>query len=167
MTSALFRLFGCSLVALSMAACTTDNDDNDDNTPADAGDTPDTGAEDMGVVDMGTITSKCEPLGPELQAGTAPPRRGDMAFAYDTNCDRVVMFFGDKAEPMMCGPAGSIFFTDGWTFDPARNMWAEIPTPSGEVPLERARSAGVWDPNSNRMIMFGGRWRPEGSTGAY
>src|SRR5687767_4718339 len=98
MISALFRLLGCSLVAISLAACTTDNDDDDDG-PVDAGDTPDTGAEDTGVVDMGTITSQCEPLGPELQAGSAPLRRGDMAFAYDTNCDRVVMFFGDKAEP--------------------------------------------------------------------
>jgi hypothetical protein len=164
MISSLHRLLGCSLLLVGMGACTSASDD--DEVLPDAGDTPDTGADDTGTVDTGVIMSKCEPLGAELQAGTAPARRGDMAFAYDTNCDRVVMFFGDKAEPQMCGPAGSIFFDDGWTFDPARGMWAEIPTPSGDIPISRARSASVWDPGSNRLILFGGRWRA-GTTGPY
>lgn len=133
--------------------------------PADAG-PADSGTPDAGEMDAGTVMSKCEPPGPEMQPGSAPIRRGDMAFAYDTSCDRVIMFFGDKAEPQMCGPAASDFLTDGWVFDPARGTWAQIPDPSGPAPQHRARSSGVWDPNSNRMILFGGRYRA-GTSGAY
>ncbi len=126
------------------------------------------GVEDSGVEDSGmVVTSKCEPPGTELQAGTAPSRRGDMVFAFDTNCERVIMFFGDKAEPFMCGPAASEFLTDGYVFDPARGTWAEIPAPSGAAPQQRARASAVWDPNANKMYLFGGRYRAAGSTGAY
>jgi N-acetylneuraminic acid mutarotase len=150
-----------------MAACTSDKDDDDTGDPPDSGEPPDAGDQDTGVVDMGTVTSKCDPPGAELPAGMAPMRRGDMAFAYDTNCDRVIMFHGDEAEPLNCGFAGSAFITDGWVFDPARGTWAEIPDQAGDKPLPRARAGAVWDPNGNKMILFGGRWRPAGSTGAY
>ena len=117
----LLRLLAASLLALSMGACTSDNDDDDD-APPDAGEMPDAGDEDTGVADMGTVMTKCDPPSEPLPTGMAPARRGDMAFAFDTNCERVVMFFGDKAEPQNCGPAASDFLTDGWVFDPILNQ---------------------------------------------
>jgi hypothetical protein len=152
----------CALAGLLLFSCTEDADDDGvlpDAAPVDSGDA------DAGVLDTGTPMSKCEPPGPEMAPGSAPVRRGDMAVAYDTDCDRVIMFFGDKAEPQMCGPAGSQFLLDGWVFDPVRGTWAEIPA-STPAPITRARPSGAWDPGSGRMILFGGRYRP-GSSGAY
>ncbi|MBI2378256.1 MAG: hypothetical protein HYV07_29920 [Deltaproteobacteria bacterium] len=100
-----------------------------------------------------------------LPRGTAAPRRGDMAFATNPATGQTFMFFGDRAEPMMCDFPVSDFVDDGWVFDPASGQWAEIIL-SGTRPLKRARSAAVWDETSQRVILFGGRFRA-GTTGDY
>jgi hypothetical protein len=85
----------------------------------------------------------------------------------DKTCGRVLMFHGDSAEPVMCGPAASIFLEDGWAFDPARGTWQQIEVAAGSpLPLRRARGHAVWDEMRNRMILFGGRYR-QGTTGNY
>lgn len=162
---------GLSL-ALALTACGDDTGTSDtgvfpDAGPeSDAGETPDAG----NLADSGEPTDagpepRCPELGTALPEGTAPERRGDMASAFDPACGRVYMFSGDKAEPLMCNPAGSQFVDDFHVFDVDRNRWYKL-SPSGEGPLVRARSQGVWDPNRGWFIVSGGRWR-QGTSGAY
>ena len=108
----------------------------------------------------------CRPLGETLQAQTAPPRRGDMAFGYDTQCNRVFMFHGDNAEPVQCGPAASRFLDDAYTFDVASGTWAAIDVQGTNRPLTRARAVGAWDSTRHRFLLFGGRFR-DGTAGPY
>ncbi len=144
---------------------------NPDGGQADSGqaDTGMTGADageaDVGEPDAGS--GACASLGTALQAQTAPERRGDMAFAHDPTCDRVFMFSGDQAEPVMCGPAASRFLGDLHTLDVATGQWTLVEvTPGGPAPRERARSSGLWDSKRDRFIVFGGRWRM-GTSGQY
>lgn len=156
---------------LGATACTSDSSDAG-LTPVDA-EAPDAGGgapdaePDAGIAEDAAEApdSGDEPDG-GLQAGVAPARRGDMAFAIDPATDRVYMFFGDRAEPANCGPAASDFMEDGWVFDPASNRWAELEIQGAARPQRRARSSGVWDEARGRFILFGGRYRA-GASGSY
>lgn len=150
-----------SLGLLGLAACTSAEE------PSDAGVTPDDAGEvaDAGTVDSG-LPAPCPALGEVLQSGTAPTRRGDGAFAYDTGCERVFMFFGDAAEPQMCNPAAAQFLGDGYTYDARSGTWAQIEVQGEARPLDRVRASGAWDPTRNRFYLYGGRWR-NGTQGAY
>lgn len=163
-----------SLIALVSfgLACGDDPGPSDTGAPPDAapdldaGDTPDAGSlPDSGEPADAGAQPRCDELGAALPEGTAPERRGDMASAYDPACGRVYMFSGDKAEPLMCNPAGSQFVDDLHVFDVDRNRWYRL-TPTGDGPLTRARSQGVWDPTRGWFIVSGGRWR-QGTSGAY
>ncbi|MCC7382741.1 MAG: hypothetical protein IT384_12975 [Deltaproteobacteria bacterium] len=173
----------CSLLPLPLALACADKDgppaedagivedaQSPDSGTADAGTPPDSGeivCPEQGIPpDPDTVVQACPPLGMELDPGAGPPRRGDMSVAVDERCGRVIMFYGDRAEPVMCNPAASDFLTDAWTFDLARGRWAQIDVAAGPAPLRRARGSAVWDPASNRLIQFGGRYRA-GTSGAY
>lgn len=116
-------------------------------------------------VDSG-VGGGCPALGPLVDEGNGPPRRGDMAFAFDPECRRVLMFYGDAAEPLNCNPSASVFLDDGYAFDVATGRWSAIEVMGASKPLRRARSSGAWDPASKRFIVFGGRYRA-GTTGPY
>lgn len=131
----------------------------------DAMEPPDAGQMDAEPVDSG-VGNGCPPLGTLLDEGNNPPRRGDMAFAFDGTCNRIFMFYGDAAEPVNCNPAASIFLEDGYTFDVATGRWAAIEIAGGDMPLKRARSAGAWDKTRGRFLVFGGRYRV-GTSGSY
>ena len=158
-------------IALSMAGCSSDNKgDTGGNGNPDMG-LMDTGADvDMGTVDLGQPDMGSSPgdwsLGEALTEGTAPPRRGDMAAAFDPATQRAIMFFGDSAEPENCGFAGSQFLNDGYVYDLANNRWYPLVVNGANVPTPRARSRGLWDPVRERFILFGGRWR-DGNSGPY
>lgn len=141
----------CSLLAAPLLFACSD-DDGGSGTPDAGNSSPDAGR-----------AATCPALGTELQAQTAPPRRGDMTFAYDAGCDRVFMFHGDNAEPMQCNPAASQFMDDGYTFDVNTQTWAEIDVQGPSRPLARARAVGAWDSTRNRFLLFGGRFRNEPS----
>lgn len=145
------------IFAAALCACTSTTIDEDD-----AG----AGGNGSGGDGPGGSGNACEPLGEELFEGTAPTERGDMAFGFDPDCNRVVMFFGDAAVPVMCGPAASKFLTDGYAYDVNTGLWSSVPVAAGPAPIERARSRGVWDAKRSRLILFGGRYRA-GTSGAY
>lgn len=109
--------------------------------------------------------SLCPLIGTALAEGSAPIDRGDMAFAADPACQRVFMFFGDAAVPIMCGPAPSEFLEDVYVYDVPTSTWSSIAVQGG-APLSRARGRAVWDETLGRAVLFGGRWRM-GTTGAY
>lgn len=162
-------------LGLSLGAC------GDDTGPSDAGNgSQDTGqvVDDSGtpLADGGVLADAnggpdagdpgvCAFIGTALPMGTAPARRGDMAFAIDPVCKRVFMYSGDRAEPVMCGPAASTFVDDLHVYDMSRQTWALL-SPDGDKPLPRARSRGIWDPNREQFVVFGGRWR-QGTSGQY
>lgn len=150
---ALVSLFvGCS-VAAAFTGCTTESlDESTAGTGGGGG---------------GGVPDHClDLLGTELAPGTAPQERGDMAAAYDPQCKRVFMFFGDAAIPEMCNPAASAFLSDGYVYDTVAGIWTTIDLAGGAAPLPRARSRAIWDEVGNRFIMFGGRHR-EGEAGPY
>ena len=113
----------------------------------------------------GQAPGLCDPIGVALPAGNAPIERGDMAYAADPECQRIFMFSGDKAVPVMCGPAASDFLPDIHVYDLSRDEWSELQV-QGPGPLPRARSRGAWDENSGRFLVFGGRHR-DGTVGPY
>ena len=121
-------------------------------------------ADATGSMDAGPMGA-CAPIGEALAMGAAPPRRGDMAYAFDTACNRVFMFSGDDAVPQNCSTPPSAFVDDLWTFDLGTGLWYRL-TASNQGPLPRARSVGSWDAARKRFIVFGGRWR-NGTRGNY
>lgn len=165
--SAFALYLGLGSFLLACGDDTSGGDVGESNADAgdDAGVGPDTGTEeDASVPDAGD-PGLCPVIGTALPEGTAPIRRGDMAFATDPVCKRIFSFSGDRAEPAMCGPAASDFVDDLHVYDLSRNQWFAL-TPTGDKPLPRARSRGVWDPNREQFVVFGGRWR-QGASGAY
>ena len=117
------------------------------------------------TMDAGSQPTSCAPLGSPLLAGAAPYARGDTAFAYDDDCARVYMFFGDKAVPQLCSFPPSDFVTEGWFFDLNTRVWSKL-TPEGAAPMERARASGAWDSVRKQYLVFGGRYR-SGTSGPY
>ncbi len=164
------------LIALSASlsfgvACSEESNSQDAQVSQDTGsENKDMGmsmATDMGQMDMGSIdmgVAGCPQTGMPMQAGTAPVRRDDMAYAYDAKCQRVYMFFGDQGEPVNCNFPPSVFSNDAYYYDVPTNTWYELEAPSG--PSTRSRSGGAWDAKRNRAIVFGGRWR-DGNRGPY
>jgi len=116
-------------------------------------------------IDAGYQPSSCAPIGSPLLQGAAPYARGDTAFAYDDDCARIYMFFGDKAVPQLCSFPPSEFVTEGWFFDLNTRVWSKL-TPEGAAPMERARASGAWDPVRKQYLVFGGRYR-SGTSGPY
>ncbi len=120
---------------------------------------------DAGTTDAGG-DANCAPLGTPLQMGAPPPRRGDMAFAYDPVCNRVFMALGDEGEPQMCGFPPSLFVDDFWVYEGNTQTWTQI-TADGPTPPVRARSVGAWDTAQNRFIVHSGRFRSAPSSVPY
>lgn len=152
---------GCASEKVDTGPGANDAAVSNDAGTADSGSLGDTG---LGV-DTGLVADAGLSDG-GLAMGVAPPRRGDMAFAVDPTSERVIMVFGDRAEPAMCNPAASDFVDDAFVFDPRTGRWAAIEIAAGPKPLRRARSSGAWDVQRNRFVLFGGRFR-EGTSGAY
>ena len=123
----------------------------------------DTGTPDAGSPDMGN-QEPCAPLGTLLPTEQAPPARDDMAFAFDNNCERVFVFFGDTSTPQACNFPAASFVNQAFVFDTRREQWSQLDIPVGPLPADRA--GAIWDELGQRVIVFGGRWRA-GTSGPY
>ena len=86
-------------------------------------------------------------------AGTLPSPRSGHAMAYDPISKRMILFGGGATEKSL--------LDDTWAYDPAANTWTELEL-SGAVPPARGSTCLVYDPNTQRLIMFGGAG-PSGS----
>jgi hypothetical protein len=75
----------------------------------------------------------------------APAERFDHAMAVDHAGSRIYLFGGR-------GPEG--FYSDLWVFNPVRSQWSKIDTDGG--PSARSGSSLVFDPESGRLLLFGG-----------
>ncbi len=79
-------------------------------------------------------------------SGTVPPARAAQAMAYDPISDRLFMFGGYD---------GTSYYADTWTYDPVRKAWSSV-TSTGSTPQARYGHSLVYDPGSEKIILFGG-----------
>lgn len=90
--------------------------------------------------------------------GTLPPGRIQPAFGFDPSTDRLVIALGDNGK--LLGDGWVLVGADG---SPPESRW--IPLPLGApAPSPRGGSAAVFDPLTDRLIIFGGA-SPRGSPG--
>lgn len=81
-----------------------------------------------------------------LSAGP-PDRGGGPAAVWDDVSNQALLFGG-------LGDAGRL--NDLWSYARSTETWTEL-TPAGPVPSARTSSRGIWDSDSERMLVFGGR----------
>jgi hypothetical protein len=107
--------------------------------------------------DAGGDASAC------VDTGQHPVARGETMGIADTKRGRIVFFGGDTGVPIQCNPApkpnGEL-----WTFDVTCNSFTKVDFTDG--PGGRTRGVAVYDPDGDRMIVFGGRYRAT-PTGTY
>ncbi len=77
----------------------------------------------------------------------APPARAFHAMAYDPASNGVILFGG------MSGPEA--YFNDTWLYDCKTGVWNDA-KPAGAVPPARAFHALALDPDSGKVVLFGG-----------
>ncbi|MBI1885541.1 MAG: hypothetical protein HYS09_04400 [Chloroflexi bacterium] len=91
------------------------------------------------------------PAWTELSPTGGPPgARYDHAAVYDANTNRMIVF----------GGVATTKFNDVWVLTNANGLggtptWSQL-TPSGGPPAGRQGPTAVYDPASNRMVVFGG-----------
>ncbi len=89
-----------------------------------------------------------------------PSPRSRMAWALDTRRRRMVVFGGRFRQ----GSTGSYtLYNDVWAFDLATETWEAI-TPEGELPAARSNATAVYDPDRDRLVLFGGNTSVSGLT---
>lgn len=98
-----------------------------------------------------------------VDTGQRPKARSEMMGVADAKRGRIVFFGGDTGVPKQCQPAPS---PNGelWTYDLACNSFTKVDSADG--PGGRTRGVGIHDPDGDRMIVFGGRFRAA-PTGTY
>jgi len=84
--------------------------------------------------------------------GTPPPARGYHSAVYDPGSNRLIVFGGEDASGTP--------LNDVWVLDTANSVgtpvWIPIEPAPGARPAPRWLHTAVYDPGSNRMIVFGG-----------
>lgn len=84
-----------------------------------------------------------------LTPAHSPSPRGMTTMVYDSESDRIIMFGGG------CTIGDDdILFSDTWSYDLDSNTWTNLTPLFG--PSERVYTSGVYDPVSDRMLIFGG-----------
>jgi hypothetical protein len=98
-----------------------------------------------------------------IDTGEQALPRGEAFAVHDPKRNRVVFFGGDVGVPQQCNPAPK---PDGelWTYDVACKTFKKVDAGAG--PGARTRGLAIHDPEGDRMIVFGGRFRAA-SSGPY
>ncbi|MFQ5919928.1 MAG: kelch repeat-containing protein, partial [Thermoplasmata archaeon] len=86
----------------------------------------------------------------DLAPATGPSARGAHDMAYDSESDRIVLF-GGGTTVFVTG-----FMDDTWTYDFNANTWTDMNP--GNRPSPRDGHAMAYDIESDRVILFGGRF---------
>jgi len=92
-----------------------------------------------------------------------PSVRSELDGVWDGDRGAVIMFGGDQGIPVMCSPQ-SDFVADTWAFHSDCDSFELLDSGSGPSP--RGRHAVALDSLGGRMIIQGGRFRPE-TSGTY
>ena len=81
-------------------------------------------------------------------AGEEPSARSEAAMAYDPVGKKLYLFGGwDGEEELDLG--------DTWVYDPAEDTWTDL-DPAGETPIPRNAHSLIYDPQGERLVLFGG-----------
>lgn len=113
----------------------------------------------------GVDRSSSSPVTPQwiqlTTSGGPPPARGFHAATYDSPTNRMVVFGGSSGFGI--GPPGPTPFNDVWILTNANGVGAQTPTwspltPGGSPPSGRVvfHHRGLFNPSSNRMVIYGG-----------
>jgi N-acetylneuraminic acid mutarotase len=78
--------------------------------------------------------------------GVGPAPRATHAMVYDPVGGKAILFGGFD---------GISYYNDTWAYDPAANTWTNL-VPAGSVPAKRSGHSLVYEPDSGKMILFGG-----------
>ena len=83
-------------------------------------------------------------------SGDLPPAASAYSVAYDSTSDKVILFGGISGEeyPGTC-------HNDTWAYDPTANTWTNL-HPAGSLPPVRWGAPMVYDPDADKVILFGG-----------
>jgi hypothetical protein len=80
-------------------------------------------------------------------SGEAPPGRGRLSLIYDSRRDRAILFGGLELGKK---------FNDVWSLSLSGDgLWQQM-IPSGPAPSTRFYHSAIYDPNGDRMVVFGG-----------
>jgi N-acetylneuraminic acid mutarotase len=82
-------------------------------------------------------------------AGTPPPARLVHAMVYEPSLGRLIMTGG-------CNADNSKYFADTWAYDPSARAWTDL-NPAGPVPAGGTGQTLVYDPSTQKVILFGGK----------
>lgn len=86
----------------------------------------------------------------QMSPAVYPSARCGQNMVYDEESDRVILFGGFQCKSLS-GP----FFNDVWAYDYNTDTWEEM-SPA-EAPIERAYAQMVYNPKSDRAMLWGGR----------
>jgi N-acetylneuraminic acid mutarotase len=78
--------------------------------------------------------------------GASPSARASQAVALDPVANRLIVFGGFD---------GAKYYNDLWAYDVTGNAWTAL-SPTGLSPAARQGHSLVYDPDSKKMILFGG-----------
>ncbi|MBL4634409.1 MAG: hypothetical protein JKY56_11085 [Kofleriaceae bacterium] len=92
----------------------------------------------------------------------SPSKRSDIHGAMDPATGSFAVFGGDDG-PIVNQTPMARYRSDTWLFTQGIG-WEDV---SSAGPSARGRQAVAYDSSSQRMLIFGGRFRPEGMTGNY
>ena len=99
-----------------------------------------------------TSTTQNDSFFAESPSGSAPPARYGHVATYDSNSNRMTIFGGNLGASSCANDVWILSGANGQSGTPA---WINA-TPSGVLPSARVSSNGVYDPNTNSLIVFGG-----------
>ena len=77
--------------------------------------------------------------------GGPPPLRYGASLVYDPNGHRMILF----------GGFGAAYMNDVWALDVTTEIWTQL-MPAGAPPAARGYHTAIYDPNHQRMVVFGG-----------
>jgi N-acetylneuraminic acid mutarotase len=98
-----------------------------------------------------------------LTSDDRPSKRSEMIHAAHPATNSILLFGGNDGPIVQQWPQAA-FLQDTWVFEPGIG-WTEVV--GDDQPRKRARSAVAVDPDGNRALVFGGRFRPEDQDGDY
>jgi hypothetical protein len=79
-------------------------------------------------------------------AGAVPPARSSFGMVYNQADAKLIVFGGWET---------TTDFGDTWAYDPAANSWTDL-KPGGSKPAARHDHAMAYDPDTGKVILFGG-----------
>jgi len=100
-------------------------------------------------------------------SGTPPAPRRSMGTIYDPTTNRLIILEGYQA----LSSTDNTYYNDIWVLTNANGLggtpqWIQL-TPTGTLPADRGGVSLVYDPATNRSILFGGVFQPDGGTPIY